>query len=251
MLAVHHRERIEWAKTRRDEAAALYGLAEGHPKEATYEVVLPMKAPPEFDDHAFGLTLGPAVVSGTARILGTSDNAATLLPALLPALKSEQRHYWVTSTMPDDVTKSQQQEAEVLGNGYRYRVPLLAPTSLTVFKTADKTEIAVGPIVEHKLIAQYGPVASLPSHFKGKQGRVLVKHWPDSGGIQRVEIGAEGVPTSTVTGVLDEAVAQYKSRKEKAEAAAAVDSELNALKRQQELLSLKKQIKDLEEALKN
>jgi len=75
---------------------------------------------------------------------------------------------------------------------------------------------------------------------------VLVKHWPDSGGLQTVEIGAEALPTSAVTNVIDTASEQLKARRDKA---AAADPELDALTRQQKILALQKQIRDLEAEL--
>ncbi|HUG25164.1 hypothetical protein, partial [Piscinibacter sp.] len=189
-LSGHQRERIAAAKARRDLEIENLGLTDSPPVHATYDVVLPMQAPPEFDKHEFALTLGEAVKDGSARILGTSDNAQLLLPRLTEALVDDPRHFHIASTMPDSVTKSSAKEADVVGKGYRYRVPMLSPTTLTVYANKDKKETVVGPMIDHKIIAQYGPIASLPSHFKGKKGRVHVKHWPDTGGIQHVEIGA-------------------------------------------------------------
>ena len=122
-----------------------------------------------------------------------------------------------------------------------------------MFKDADKAAYAFGPVIDKRVVAQYGPIAALPSSFKGKGGHVLVKHWPDSGGLQTVEIGAEALPTSAVTNVIDTASEQLKARRDKAAAAAATaaaaDPELDALTRQQKILALQKQIKDLEAEL--
>lgn len=253
-LTTYQRQKIDTAKSKRDEAAARYGFGESAPKEASFQVVVPMGAPAEFKAHTQSITLGSSVVDGTSRILGLSDNASSLLPAFLPLIKDAQRHYVITSTMPPDVAVSTDAEARVVGNGYRYRVPVTAQTTLAVFESpAAGSKLVVGPLRDGKVVAQYGPIAALPSNFKGKQGRVMVKHWPETGGLQTVEIGAEGIPTSAVTGVVDELVAQRKARKDKADtaaaAAAAADPELDALTRQEKVLALKKQIKDLEESL--
>jgi len=252
-IAANRRDRLAAATQRRDEAASLFGLADGKDVEAVYQAILPMGGPDEFQPYAREATLGPTVVSGATRIIGMSDNAGTFLPKLLQSLKASTRHYTVASAMPPlfDVFKSD--EVAVLGKGYRYRVPVSAPTVLTVFKDADKAAYAFGPVIDKRVVAQYGPIAALPSSFKGKGGHVLVKHWPDSGGLQTVEIGAEALPTSAVTNVIDTASEQLKARRDKAAAAAATaaaaDPELDALTRQQKILALQKQIKDLEAEL--
>jgi hypothetical protein len=246
-IAANRRDRLAAATQRRDEAASLFGLAEGKDVEAVYQAMLSMGGPDEFQlYYAREATLGPTVTDGATRIVAMSDNAGSFLPKLLQPLRQSTRHYVVTSAMPSvfDVLKSD--EVTVLGKGYRYRVPVSASTTLTVFKDAGKTAYAFGPATDKKVVAQYGPIAALPSSFKGKSGHVLVKHWPDSGGLQTVEIGAEALPTSAVTDVIDTASEQIKARRDQAAAAAAADPELDALTRQQKLLTLQKQIKDLE-----
>src|SRR5205823_14395264 len=137
----------------------------------------------------------------------------------------------VTASVPPGIAQGGADEA-MLGGGYRYRVPVQAETQLKVLDGQKDGKVIFGPLVESKVIAQYGPIAALPSSFKGKGGHVLVKHWPDSGGLQTVQIGAEAIPSSSVTGVVDEAYKQYKARKDKvdtaAAAAAAADPELDA-----------------------
>jgi hypothetical protein len=168
-------------------------------------------------------------------------------------LKASTRHYVVTTAMPSAFDTRSSDEGAVLGKGYRYRVPVSAPASLAVYKDTTKSAYAFGPTTENKVVAQYGPIAALPSSFKGKGGHVLVKHWPDSGGLQTVEIGAEPLPTSAVTSIVDTASEQLKARRDKAAAAAAAaaaaDPELDALTRQQKILALQKQIRDLEAEL--
>lgn len=253
-IAVNRRDRLTAATQRRDEAASLFGLAEGKDVEAVYQAILPMGGPEkDFQPHAREATLGSTVISGATRIVGMSDNAGSFLPKLLQPLKVSTRHYSVASAMPSVVDVSKSDELAAPGKGYRYRVPVSAPTVLTVFKDPDKAAYAFGPVIDNRVVAQYGPIAALPSSFKGKSGHVLVKHWPDSGGLQTVEIGAEALPTSAVTNVIDTASEQLKARREKAAAAAAAaaaaDPELDALTRQQKILALQKQIKDLEAEL--
>ena len=255
-LAANRREQLDSATTKRNEVAALYGLGEGASKEASYQIIVPMDGPPEFLRYEKKVSLGSSIIDGRARIVGVSDNAASQLSNLTGQLKLDTRTYELITAMPLDILISSGDEDATLGRGYRYRVPTFGATTLTVYSddTASKT-IFYGPVLDRKIIAQYGPVAALPSKFKGKGGHVMVKHWPDSGGLQSVEIGAEAIPTSAVTGVLDTAVTQYKARKDKSDAAAATaaakDSELENLTRQQKILALKKQIKDLEDASKN
>jgi hypothetical protein len=165
---------------------------------------------------------------------------------MLTPLKASTRHSAAASTMPGTFDAATVDESAALGKGYRYRVPVSAPTTLTVYKDSSKGAFAFGPATDQKVIAQYGPIAALPSSFKGKGGHVLVKHWPDSGGLQTVEIGAEALPTSAVTDVIDSASEQLKARRDKA---AAADPELDALTRQQKILALQKQIRDLEAEL--
>lgn len=251
-LAEHQSRRIAKATEDRNEAASRFGFGQTPPKVATFEITIPMGAPLEFRDFDRIEPLGQSVRSGSARIAGLTDEAASLLPALITTIQDSPRNYVVASRMPADVLKTDEKESEVVGKGYHYRIPTSAVVELKVFDgpPADGKLLA-GPLRDSKVIAQYGPVAALPSSFKGKQGRVMVKHWPETGGLQTVEIGAEGVPTSAVTGVVDELVAQQKARKEKADAAAAADAELDALTRQEKILALKQLIKEHEDALKN
>lgn len=252
-IAANRRERLSAAIQRRDEAAGLFGLADGKDVEAVYQAILPMGGPDEFQSYVREVTLGPTVTSGTTRIVSMSDNAGSFLSKLLPPLKLSTRHYRVTSAAPTVFDVLQSDEADSLGAGYRYRVPVSAPVELAAFTDPRKATYAFGPSTDKKVVAQYGLIAALPSSFKGKSGHVLVKHWPESGGLQTVEIGAEALPTSAVTSVIDTASEQLKARRDKAATAAAAmaaaDPELDALTRQQKILTLQKQIKDLEAEL--
>ena len=122
-------------------------------------------------------------------------------------------------------------ESAALGKGYRYRVPVSAPTTLTVYKDSSKGAFAFGPATDQKVIAQYGPIAALPSSFKGKGGHVLVKHWPDSGGLQTVEIGAEDVAAQISVG--DDARGEQVEEKEAAQEPAAGEGEVVPRRRRQ------------------
>jgi hypothetical protein len=252
-LASNRNARIVAATAKRDAAAALYGLDEGKAKEATYQIVIPVAGPPEFMSATVSVVLGPSITSGQAHIVGTSDNAAELVPALADGIKGSQRVYELATTMPSTINVDKGDETASLGGGYRYRVPTSAWTKLSVYTDSTKAKPEFLPLTQYVVIAQYGPIAALPSDFKGKGGHVMVKLWPDSGGLQSVGIGADPIPTTAVTSVVDEAFNQLKARQDKAAAAAAAaasaDPELDKLTRQQKILTLQKEIKDLQDAL--
>jgi len=258
LLAANRKERIDAAVARRDEAATLYGLAEGKPKEATFQLLIPLQeAPGEFKPFAETIGLAESAKRGTVLAVPISENATPLLPTLFKAIREEKRVYVVTSAPSKGVAAPENAaQADPDVGGYRYRVPMPAQTSLSVYPTANElTTPLAGPIVQQTVIAQYGPVAALPSKFKGKGGKVVVKLWPEFGGLQTVEIGADALPASAVTGVVDQTVTGFKDRKAAAAAAAAsaaaVDPELDTLTRQQKLLALQKEIKDLQQQLKD
>ncbi len=215
------------------------------------------EAPGEFKPFAETIGLAESAKRGTVLAVPISENATPLLPTLFKAIREEKRVYVVTSAPSKSVAAPEsaaQADPEV--GGYRYRVPMPGQTSLSVYPTANElTTPLAGPIVQQTVIAQYGPVAALPSKFKGKGGKVVVKLWPEFGGLQTVEIGADALPASAVTGVVDQAVTGFRDRKAAAAAAAAsaaaVDPELDTLTRQQKLLALQKEIKDLQQQLKD
>ena len=98
--AANRRERLAAATQRRDEAASLFGLAEGREVEAVYQAIMSMGGPNEFQAYSSEATLGLTVTSGATRIVGMSDNAGSFLPKLLQPLKASTRHYVVTTVMP-------------------------------------------------------------------------------------------------------------------------------------------------------
>lgn len=254
-IAANRREQLDAAVAKRDDAASIYGLDAGKDKEASYQIILPMGGPPEFTGFTSKASMTDIIKGGHARIAATSDNGAEMMGTLAALAKEQTRYYVATSTMPARISFAMNLDAEPQGNGYKYRVPVLAQTSLTVYKDKDeKQEDKVfGPVIDRKIIAQYGPIAAMPSTFYGKGGKVALKLWPESGALKVVEVGADAIPASSVTGVLDEVYTQRKARQDKADARAAADAgkdaEVDALTRQKTLLDLKKQIKDLESEL--
>ena len=252
-LAANRRERIDAEVATRAEIAAEYGLDSSKPKEATFQIVVPMGGPSDFNDFSKTKILATSVRDGEAKFSSTSDEASKFLPALTEKLLTETRAFAVSATMPPDVAVSTADEEATLGGGYRYRVPIAAPVSLTVLD-GTTGKVLSGPSVDQIVVAQFGPIGALPSKFKGKGGRVMMTPWPDSGGLHSVAIGADALPTTGVTGLLDTATSQLAARRDRtaaaATAAAQVDPELDALTRQQKILALQKQIKELEDSLK-
>lgn len=257
-IAENRRNRINTAIAERDEAGKSYGLGESNPKEAIFDLTIPVKGPSEFKGDIKTLDLSSATSEGKIRISSASENSATLRPTLIAYLLESPLIYDVKTTMPEHIaTVSDKKKLDSDGHGFRYRIPTEAETTLTVYSkdaaatgnNAGKTNnIVFGPIIGQKMIAQYGPVASLTSRFTGKGGKVSIKIWPESGGIQTVEIGADAMPTSSITSVTDEVLTQYKARRDKA---ATADPELDNLSRQQKLLDLQNQIKALQKSLKD
>lgn len=250
IVAAFRRDQLAAAITRHDAEAAPYGLKQADDAEASYELTIPAGSPADFTVLDTTIDLKETINDGQARLAGTSDASAKWQDVALKALSEAKRSYALKVTPPADVVAG----TGVAGDGYRYRVPVTAPVSLTTTDAlADGTSTQRLPIVEWKLIAQFGPIAALPSEFKGKGGHVLVKHWPQSGGLQTVEIGATPIPSEAVASVVETAATQYQERREaraeEAAAAAAADPELADLTRQYQLLELRKKIKDLEDAL--
>jgi len=246
LLSEERRQRIQNAITKRNEVATLYELNEGKPKSASYQVVISISGPEEHKAEKQLKKLADEVTGGTAKIFATSENGSELFPRMVTAIKDEKRQYILEVSPPSYLKISKEDENLVLGHGYRYRVPVAAPVNIKVFPD-DQGSNPIFSHTEMLQIAQYGSIASLPSKFKGKGGRVAVKHWADTGGLQTVEIGAEPIPTSAVKDVLDEGSNQYIARREKAETS---DPELESLTRQQKILTLRKQIEELQDSLK-
>ena len=237
-----------------------FGLTQAKPTEATYTITIPVGTPLERQVmNVPPIRLSESVRSG-AVITGTSENAGKLQGKLMANLSSDQApdiRYEVFVAVPEPGTGNPADDANLPSNGYRYRIPLASAVSFKVFN-GDKP--FSGTVTENRLIAQHGAIASLPSHFKGKGGKVMVKLWPESGGIQTVEIGADALPTSAITGPVDELFAQVKARQtaaassaaasaSAAAAAAAVDTEMANLKRQAAIKELEVKIRDLDKQL--
>ena len=141
--------------------------------------------------------------------------------------------------------------SETLANsgdgGYRYRLPALG-------KIIVKGNTGNGKnIVAHATtpIAQYGPIAQLPSYFGGLEGNVELEVFTDTGALKKVTVGAKPQSPDTIAKFGDIALEQLNARAARKQAEAAVEdgAELNALKREKETLELRKAIRDLRKDL--
>ncbi|MDO8261832.1 MAG: hypothetical protein Q7T21_01255 [Gallionella sp.] len=250
-IASFRRDKIAEAKTHLDEVKGVYGLAEEKPTEAAFVITIPVGAPDEMQAMNKSVQLLEKINANEAIVVATSEGDGKFMGVLLRALKEDQanspRLYEVEVAMPTEIKSVDTTEAAVGANGYRYRVPL---ESLVKFAVNNKKgEALPGSMTETRTIAQHGPIAALTSRFKGKGGKVSIKLWPDSGGIQIVEIGADPIPTSAFSGSLDELSKQVKAKKDIDAEAAKVDQELEALKRDVAIKELEKKKKDLEKQL--
>ncbi len=249
-VASFRRDQIIEAKAHLAEVKGAYGLAEAKTTEATFVITIPVGAPDEMQSMNRKVSLLEKVNSSEATITGTSDNAGKFVGVLLKAITetaSNDRNYEVEVLKDGLLAGKREAEPDLGTRGYRYRVPV---ESLVKFRVTDnKGNGLPGSVIELRTVAQHGPIASLNSHFSGKGGKVLVKLWPDSGGIQTVEIGAEPLPVSALSGPLDELSRQVKAKKDADAKMAAVDQELETLKRDVAIKELEKKRKDLEKQL--
>jgi hypothetical protein len=147
--------------------------------------------------------------------------------------------------------------------GYRYRLAASGDVVVSVtVKVKGKADIQANIARATVPVAQYGPVAQLPSKFGGLEGNVNLSLFTDSGTLKKVTVGAKPLPASTITdasGLFTKTIRDFRTAKsaesaartaeEKAEADAAANAEVNALKREKELLELKKAVRDLKAAL--
>jgi hypothetical protein len=139
--------------------------------------------------------------------------------------------------------------------GYRYRVPVAG--DLRIFRKGkdDKggeTKTVVASATAS--IAQFGPVVSLPSRFKGASGSVDLTYNNDTGGLSKAVIGAKPVAPESVSGYID-GVNKYleaerkadKAKEDAAKTAAdeAATAETKALQAEREYLQTLKEVRAL------
>jgi len=119
--------------------------------------------------------------------------------------------------------------------GYRYRVPVKAEVRVCVvgqkrFKQMQLSKTLACPLGSvdmlysgEAIIAQYGPIAALPSRFKGQGGTVNLSASPQSAALTNVTLGSSGLDPATVVNASD-AIAtaiQERQRRKQQEAEAA------------------------------
>jgi len=129
------------------------------------------------------------------------------------------------------------------GNGYRYRVPVNAEV---VLKSKGKKQ-ARGNVI----VAQYGPIARLPSEIGGSEGNIVLNIYPATGSAKKISVGATPIKTETVTGIGSAITGTLEARKEarEQEKTAEETAEVDALTKERDLLQLQKEIRDLKAEL--
>ncbi len=139
--------------------------------------------------------------------------------------------------------------------GYRYRIPALGQLTLYALEVADPLDHSKDKrhdlVVDAIPVAQYGPVASLPSRFEGKGGSVELAISPITGGLKKVTIGSDALPATAVTAPLESLRSglEDRSKRKEADAEKARNADKTALERERDLLKLQKEIKDLRSEL--
>lgn len=185
---------------------------------------------------------------------GPFSDDGTLLPKDVTQIIDDQMLSWFVSIEAmkfgcDSNASSPNCVASTELDGYHYRVPV--PGKLVVRCHGNGDLCATTGTVVGKgnvPVAQYGPIASLPSKFKGKGGKVQLSLNPLTGGLSKVEIGSEAVASATVTGPLETLSTSYQDRRKRKdqEEKDALDAEKNDLTRERDILKLRKEIGELQ-----
>ncbi|WP_045859184.1 hypothetical protein [Teredinibacter purpureus] len=146
--------------------------------------------------------------------------------------------------------------------GYRYRLPADGTVSIkrnvkTGSQSAQLKEVARTTLP----IAQYGPLAELPSDFSGGDGNISFSVFTDTGTMQSLTIGVTPKLSENISAAGD-IVKTYRTaeeaEKEKADllatdtaaaAEAAASAELEVLRKEKELLELQRDIQNLKNEL--
>ncbi len=132
---------------------------------------------------------------------------------------------------------------EMAGDGsdrsFFYRVPSFADISLTVERRDSSPVDSQTVLAERSLIAQLGPVASLPG---AGLDQVIISLYQDTGALKKVTTQDSPIAIDQITGILD-------SAKTAIEAEQASDDELARLERERKILEERKKIRDFKEDL--
>ncbi|MEK9724904.1 MAG: DUF4831 family protein [Rhodospirillaceae bacterium] len=81
-----------------------------------------------------------------------------------------------------------------LTGGYRYRVPVAGKVEIK-----SNTETLATSRVP---IAQFGPIAVLPARINGTLGKIVLETHPQTGGVQKVTLGATPLPSDTLSNAI-------------------------------------------------
>ena len=242
------KEKLADAKVNLDDAMSRYELAPAAKTQGTFELVTMIGTPGEFMPLSVNVDLTTSLKSGATKVTDGSADSTKLRGDLLSLIEQAKVGYAFNLAVPLAVGVNASQEPTT--GGYRYRVPVLSPVSVSVFANNGKgvQSSAMPPLISVVPIAQHGPIAMLPSRFVGKGGKVAIK-LSDVGGLQTVEIGADAIPTAAVTDVLGKVGDQVKDKRKADADAAKIDPELAGLTREKDLLDLKVKIQQLQKDL--
>nr|VFK08635.1 MAG: hypothetical protein BECKLPF1236A_GA0070988_100195 [Candidatus Kentron sp. LPFa]VFK24873.1 MAG: hypothetical protein BECKLPF1236C_GA0070990_100175 [Candidatus Kentron sp. LPFa] len=139
--------------------------------------------------------------------------------------------------------------------GYRYRIATAGEVVVDLpGKDKDGKPIRVEVASAGVPVAQFGPIAQLPSSFGGTEGNIILSVFTDTGAMKKITVGAKPQSPDSITsgtGVLESFLARralndaQKEAELEAAAKETADAELNELTREKQLLELKKAIRDL------
>ena len=128
-------------------------------------------------------------------------------------------------------------------DGYRYRIPVTGKVTMK-----NKGNIMAESTVN---IAQYGPIAALPTKISGLEGSISLSVYSDTGALKRIVVGAKSLPSSMPSDLAGIGTDFITQRREAHEAAVekAENLELDTVLKENELLAAKKKNAELKASL--
>ena len=178
------------------------------------------------------------------------DEAQAKAPDIHKVLEDGGYEIWAVLTHDQKVEKCSSPACRLPSvGGFRYRLPRMGALRVELYQnTTQETTPLLSGLVP---IAQYGPIAALPSRFEGKGGSVELAASDVTGGLSKVAIGSDAVPAAAVTAPLESIGGVITARREGKEkkAQAERDAQKNELQREKDLLQLQKEIRDLKKDL--
>lgn len=128
------------------------------------------------------------------------------------------------------------------GDGFRYRLPIDATVEMKQCSTDGGTTTCTVQARARTKIAQFGPIASLPSSFGGASGNIHLATYSHLGTAKKITVGAEAVPAETVQGFGSAISETLKAREDAraAEKAKEKTAENDRLTEERDLLQLKR-----------